>query len=238
MKTALVRLALTILWLARRAVLPIALAAPGALAAAATGAVTMRSYAGETISAAAVWHPDSGFFARFYARCDRRQGAEFDACFAAAMAAAGAPKAALDFTRRLDNEGYLQALAPTGGPVAVAHVSYPFRANENDAWLLVNGLPPLIDVDDPHYLSLDRLDALPAYAAIRAHYPNADFWPDDRSAGGLEISRDGREIIVGYLLRDLCHACAIVGRVRFGFDFAASGKFLGTRLVAVTPGGG
>jgi hypothetical protein len=152
------------------------------------------------------------------------------------MAAAGAPRAALDFTRRLDNEGYLQALAPTGGPVAVAHVSYPFRANENDAWLLVNGLPSLIDADDRRYLSLDRLDASPAFAAIRAHYPSVDLWPGDRSAGRPEIRRSGREIIVGYLLRDLCHACAIVGRVWFAFDFAASGKFCGTRLLAVTPG--
>ena len=78
----------------------------------------------------------------------------FDACFAAAMASAGAPPAALEFTRRLDNEAYLQALNEYGGPVAVAHVFYPFRANENNAWLLVNGTPALIDVDDRRYLAL------------------------------------------------------------------------------------
>ena len=60
-------------------------------------------------------------------------GAAFDACFAAAMAQAGASAAALDLTRRLDNEANVQALDEYGGPVAVARVFYPFRANENDA---------------------------------------------------------------------------------------------------------
>ncbi len=108
------------------------------------------------MTAAAIWHPDSGFMARFHTRCDGRRGMAFDDCFADLMASSGASKAALDFTRRLGNQAYLQALDPTGGPFAVAHVFYPFRANENDAWLLVNGTPPLIDVDDQRYLSLTR----------------------------------------------------------------------------------
>ena len=145
------------------------------------------------VTPAAVWRPAAGFMERFHRRCDGRQGAAFDACFAAEMAAAGASPAALDFTRRLDNEGFLAALDPTGGRVSVAHVVYPFRANQNEAWLLVNGSPPLIEVDG------------------------------------------GREIVVGYLLRDLCHACAIVGRVRFAFEFGNDGRFLGAKLRAVTP---
>jgi hypothetical protein len=51
------------------------------------------------------------------------------------------------------------------------------------------------------------------------------------------VSRDGRAFVVGYLLRDLCHACAIVGRVRFAFDFNTGGTFLGARLMSVTPAG-
>lgn len=79
------------------------------------------------IAVAAVWNPDQGFLDRAHRRCDARTGADFSACFAAAMAKAGASPAALAFTRRLDNDGYLQALNETGGPVAVAHVLYPFR---------------------------------------------------------------------------------------------------------------
>jgi hypothetical protein len=124
-------------------------------------------------------------------------------------------------------------LEPTGGPVAVARVVYPFRANENEAWLLVNGTPPLVDVDDRHNLPFPQMRGSAAYAEIQRHYPNVTFWPGDRGAAAPEVVRDGREIVVGYLLRDLCHACAIVGRVRYAFDFDADGKFLRARLVSV-----
>jgi hypothetical protein len=46
---------------------------------------------------------------------------------------------------------------------------------------------------------------------------------------------NGREIIVGYQLGGLCHACAIVARLQYAFDFDAGGKLLGTRLAAVNP---
>ncbi len=176
-----------------------------------------------------------GFVERFHKQCDSRSGAAFDACFAAAMAKAGASPAALDFTRRLDNQVYLQAYDETGGPVSVARVVYPFRANENDAWFLVNGTPPLIDVDNRRNLKLAAMRSSAAYLAIYHTYRNVTFWPGARGAVGPEVAQNGREFVVGYLLRNLCHACAVVGRVRYAFDFDAGGTFLGTHLVAVTP---
>jgi hypothetical protein len=194
--------------------------------------------AAERVTAAAVWRPDTGFMTRFHARCDGLGGTAFDACFVASMAAAGASPAALGFARRLDGEAYLQALSGTVGPVAVAHVVYPFRANENDAWLLVSGRPGLIDVDDERHLALAAMRAAPAYRAILRHYPQVSFWPGDRGAAGPQLQEGGREFIVDYRLRDLCHACAVIGRVRFAFDFDAAGNFLGTRLVAVAAADG
>jgi hypothetical protein len=189
--------------------------------------------AADRVTAAAVWRPDAGFMGRFHRQCDGRSGAAINACFAAAMAKAGASPAALNFTRRLDSEAYLQALDDSGGPVAVAHVSYPFRANENDAWLLVNGAPALIDVDDRRYLAFAAMRGTAAYVELHRRYPNVSFWPGDRGVAGPQVARGGREFVVGYLLRDQCHACATVGRVRFAFDFEAEGKFLGTRLISV-----
>ena len=191
---------------------------------------------GESVTAAAVWNPDAGFMQRFHQRCDGRSGAAFDACFAAAMASAGAPPAALEFTRRLDNEAYLQALNEYGGPVALAHVFYPFRANENNAWFLVNGTPALIDVDDRRYLALAAMRDSVAYGELHRRYPNVTLWPGDRGVSAPQPMQSGREFIIGYLLRDQCHACAIVGRVRFAFDFDAAGKFLGTRPISVIAG--
>ncbi len=209
-----------------------ALAAVAAVALAAASSLAAPVI---TVTAAAVWRPPAGFVERFHKECDGRSGAAFDGCFAAAMAKAGASPAALDFTRLLDNQVYLQAYDETGGPVSVAHVVYPFRANENDAWFLVNGTPPLIDVDNRRNLKLAAMRSSPAYLAIYHTYRNVTFWPGDRGAVGPQVMQNGREFVIGYLLRNLCHACAIVGRVRYAFDFAADGTFLGTRLVSVTP---
>lgn len=210
----------------------------GQLARSALSAVTVVAgvgfaASGESVTAAAVWNPDAGFMQRLHQQCDGRSGVAFDVCFAAAMASAGAPPAALEFTRRLDNQAYLQALDECGGPVALAHVFYPFRANENNAWFLVNGIPALIDVDDRRYLALAAMRDSVAYSELHRRYPNVTFWPGDRSVSGPEPAPGRREFIVGYLLRDQCHACAIVGRVRFAFDFDAVGKFLGARLISV-----
>ena len=189
----------------------------------------------ERVTQAAVWRPAPGFLERFHKQCAGRAGAAFDACFARAMAKAGASPAALAFTARLGNEGYLQSLDEAGGPIAVAHVVFPFRANENDAWYLVNGAPPLIDVDDRGNLAIARMRSSPGYAAIHRRYPNVTFWPGDRAGAGPQVAPGGREFVVGYVLRDLCHACAIIGRVRYAFDFEADGKFLGARLVSIAP---
>ncbi len=187
------------------------------------------------VTAAAVWQPAAGFMARFHAQCDGRRGAAFDACFVAVMQQAGASAAAIDFARRLSGEAYLQRLDKTGGQVAVAHIFYPFRANENDAWLLVNGTPRLIDVDDRKFLALDAMRSSLPYRDIARRFPNVSFWPGDRGMARPEVRMAGQELVVDYLLRDQCHACAVVGEVRFAFDFDHSGRFLGTRLVSVGP---
>jgi hypothetical protein len=197
-------------------------------------AAALSAKAGESVTAAAVWHPPAEFLSGFHASCDGLGGQAFDACFVARMAKAGASPPALAFAKSLDSEAYLEAFAPTGGPVAIAHVFYPFRANENSAWLIVDGMPPLIDVDDFHHLNLIAMRSAPGYRAIARRYPQLDLWPGDRGAAGPAVEAGGRRVLVDYLLRDLCHACAVVGRVRFAFVFDKAGKFIGTRLVSVT----
>jgi hypothetical protein len=194
--------------------------------------------AAEHVTVAAIWRPGADFIAQFHAACDQKSGEAFTGCFVESMAKAGASPAALAFARRLDGDAYLQALVVTGGPVAVAHIVYPFRANENDAWLLVNGAPDTIDIDDWDRLPRAAMRAAPAYRALAARYPQVSLWPGERETGAPEIKTDGREFVVDYRLRDQCHACAVVGRVRCAFDFDAAGRFLGTRLVSVTPASG
>jgi hypothetical protein len=204
------------------------LAICAALAATTTGAAAGR------VTAAAVWHPPAGFMDRFQRACADRAGKAFADCFVAEMRQARATAAAVAFARRLDGEAYLESLDETGGPVAVARVVYPFRANENDGWLLVNGSPDLIDVDDRRYLALDAMRAALPYRVIARRVPDVTLWPADRGpSASPTIAMIGQEIVVDYLLRNACHACAIVGRVRFAFDFDHAGNSLGTHLVSV-----
>jgi hypothetical protein len=201
-------------------------------------AVIAVAAAAERVTPAAVWRAPAGFMSRFHTACAGLGGGAFDACFVTSMRKAGASPAALAFVRRLDGEAYLEALVETDGSVALAHVVFPFRANENEAWFIVNGTPPLIDVDDERYLALAAMQAAPAYIAIARQFPEVTFWPGDRGREGPQVRVRGRRIVVDYRLRNLCHACAVVGHARFAFDFDAAGKFLGTRLVSVAAAGG
>lgn len=208
---------------------------PGLLLALLFAAVP--ALAQERVSADAIFHPPADFLARFHARCDGRAGSAFTDCFVAAMGEAGATPAALAFARAVQSDGYLAALRPER-PVAAALVVYPFRANENWAWLLVNGRPPRIDVDDQRLLAQDALRRAPAYRRLLARYPRLSLWPGRRGADLPTPRRDavgGERFVIAYQLQDFCHACAVVGRARFAFRFGADGTFLGTRLVAVTP---
>lgn len=194
--------------------------------------------AAERVTRAAVWHPASSFIADFHKLCDGFRGEAFGACFVRAMVKAGAPPAALAFARRHQGEAYLEGLDEAGGgAVALAHVVYPFRANENSAWVFVNGSPDWIDVDDLTRLPQTALKANAAYRAIRARYPRVALWPGGRGRDGPVRAASpggGARFVVAYRLQDFCHACAIVGRARFAFAFDRQGRFRDARLVAVT----
>lgn len=63
------------------------------------------------------------------------------------MKKAGATPAAVEFSKQLGEPGFVRDFR-AAGPVDIAYVLYPYRANENQSWLIVNGDPPAIDVDN------------------------------------------------------------------------------------------
>ena len=188
------------------------------------------------IGADAVWSPPADFLSRFHSACDALRGPAFNDCFVDKMRAAGAPPPALAFARRTGGMGYLRAFRDTG-KVDVAYAEYPFRANENQVCLLVNGHPPWIDVDDVSLLDRQALAADRTYGVILKNYPKAMIFPSDRGGPSLPGARrfrdGGLEFLVDYVLRDGCHACAGVGSVRFVVRFDGAGKFLGTTVGSV-----
>ncbi len=196
--------------------------------------------AGDRVTLDAVWSPPDGFVAALHRACDAAPAGAFGDCFVAAMRRAGASDAAVAFARRTGGQGYLKTFRTTGGPVDLAFAEYPFRANENSLCFLVNGAPPMLDVDDPRYLDRDALRRNPAYAGILRSYPNLAVFPGPRSdAEGIVVTllQEGGEIVrAAYALVDGCRACARVGVLRLDFDFDASGRFAGTRVASVRAG--
>ena len=198
--------------------------------------------ASATVTADAVWQPAPGFVAAAHAACDARPQADYGVCFIDQMRHAGAPEVAAAFAQRLNDlpergtPGILRALREAG-PVDVAFVEFPLRANENQGVLLVNGSPSLIDVDDPANLPMDGLKRIATYRVLARRHPAISLWPGARAGTRFvqvrAVRGGGHRFVLPYVLRNGCHACAVLGSVRIGFDFDADGRLIGTRIVDV-----
>ncbi|MBV9033155.1 MAG: hypothetical protein JO182_01580 [Acidobacteriaceae bacterium] len=188
------------------------------------------------VSTEAVWKPGPSSVADIKKQCAASGGGSFQDCFIDGMAKAGASPQAVAFTRSHDG-AYLRDFRRVG-PVDIAHVTNPFRANENDSVFLVNGKPATIDVDNQKLLTEADLTKNPTYAALAKKYPQISLWPGDRYGTNTPVVKDlpggDRRFVASYRLRNSCHACAVIGSAQFGFDFDQDGKFMGTKLLQVT----
>lgn len=180
----------------------------------------------EKIGPEAVWGPGVSIMQNIRQECSAA-GQQFGECFVNGMQKAGASPQAVAFTRLTDNTGYARDFRQVG-PVDVAYVNFPYRANENQGAYLVNGSPPMIDVDDQSLLAKGALAQNAAYIKLGKNYTDITIWPENRNGTGYPIvkpsTNGGRRFIFSYLLRNGCHACEIIGSVAFAFDFDRTGK--------------
>jgi hypothetical protein len=197
------------------------------------------------IGPSAVWQVPPDFVTKAHAVCDKSADPmSFGSCFLNQMAPAGAPAGAVNFSRALfqwtsGDVGIMTAFQKFG-PVDAAQVFYPLRANTNYGLLLVNGNPPVIDVDNLDKLDRSAMEKDTMFQAIKQRYPKTDLWPADRSGAAPwprvePLPGGGTEFIVPYSLLEGCHACAHRGIARFGWDFDATGKFLRTTYIPTPP---
>jgi predicted secreted protein len=212
-----------------------------------SGALTTQVFAGEKvgkssvpashIGADAVWNAGPSFPGKVQEKCGALSVPELGECFSRVMKESGASIDAIAFARRMENDAWMRAFRDTGR-VDIAYVTYPFRANENQGVLLVNGDPELIDVDDFVLPMKGELEKDLVYAGLAKRFPDISFWPGDRYSTefpvALLLSGGGQRVYVGYVLRNGCHACEEIGSAVFAFDFASNGKFAGNKLMIVT----
>jgi hypothetical protein len=195
------------------------------------------------IGASAVWQVPQQFVAAAYSACDKSSGSDEGECFIGQMAKAGAPAMAVSFTRQLYKQSHGEFGILTGfqdeGPVAFAWINYPLRANTNYGLALVNGQPPIVNVEDLKLLDRKTMEQSPQFQDLKNQFPKVDLWPGDRDGKIWPNSEAGPnggvQFTVGYPLLNGCHACASAGSAIFNWNFDAQGKFLGTAFMGLTP---
>ena len=184
------------------------------------------------VTADAVWRPATAVLEDVQKNC-----AAGGDCLIAKMKA-GASPAAIAFSESIHNEGWLRDFRKSGN-VDIAYVHYLNRA---DVWLLVNGTPSPVDVDDLRKLPKADMAENSAWQKLSGRNPNATLFPDDHagSVGPLAIVHaDGtQDFVVPYKVRDGCPTCAEIGTAFLAYEFNAKGKQTGLFFIdAVTESG-
>ena len=201
------------------------------------------SQSGSKIDASAVWQLTPQFLATAPEICSKASGTGNGECLVSQMAKAGAPLAAVTFTRAINKQSHGDFGVMAGfhavGPVDFAFVSYPLRANTNYGLALVNGTPSIVNVEDLNLLDKKTMQQSAQFQDLKFQYPKVDLWPGDRDGKIWPDSQPGpnggKQFTLAYPLRNGCHACEHGGDAIFTWNFDAQGKFLGTTFVGMTP---
>ena|SRR5580704_4115429 len=194
------------------------------------------------IGASAVWQIPPRFLSAAHAACDKSSRGNGE-CLIGQMAKAGAPTTAVSFTRELYKQSRGEFGVMTGfqsqRPADFAWITYPLRANTNYGLLLVNGDPPIVNVEDLGLLDRKTMEQSVQFQDVKNQFPKVDLWPGDRDGKIWPNSQagpgGGTQFVVGYPLLNGCHACEHAGSAIFTWNFDAHGKFLGTTFVGMTP---
>lgn len=192
------------------------------------------------------WRPGPDFLPNAHAACDSKHAPDFSECFIDQMTNAGAPPEAVKFTRELyKHNGQVGIVGRTKsfGPIALAWIMYPLRANDNNGLMFLNSDPNFLDVDDMSKLDRSGLDSQALFQEWKKENPKLDVWPGDRSGGDPQVlfaktypSDNPTDVrfLFSYPLINGCHACARPGFANYWWTFDANGKFLGTKLISVS----
>ncbi|HLI63427.1 MAG TPA: hypothetical protein VKV05_08500 [Terriglobales bacterium] len=196
----------------------------------------------QPIGPSAVWQPGKDFLVKARAACDQvSSGSKFSECLINQMPKAGAPPAAVNFTREL----YKQTGGEVGimagfhkvGPVDIAWVNYLLRSTHG--LLLVNGKPRMINVEDLKLLDQKGMERSFQFQALQNQYPRVNLWPGDRNGQTWPNANTGPNgglhFVIGYPLRNGCPTCAHAGFALFTWNFDPSGRFMGTTFLGMTP---
>jgi hypothetical protein len=178
------------------------------------------------------WNPSSEVLSAIREKCGKGDPSDLNECFLTEMRAANASQQAVAFAKaNLENGLFYARAFRKVGTVDIVYIQYPFRANELDGVLLVNGDPAIIDVDNERFVSQTNFSTDTIYEALAKKHPQISIWPGDRFHTNKPLVkglRSGQQLfVVEYILRDGCHACAQIGTASLNFAFDKQGRFAG-----------
>lgn len=196
----------------------------------------------EQIGASAVWNPGQKELQEIQDNCKRLSGDLYVRCFTDEMTDFGASPEAVDFTQ-LYAENHAGKLAFLKGfhPLDAVDLGYTAApgGESNQGWVLLNGSPEILNVDDDEIISQANIIHDPLFAALRSSHPRAGIFPDraDRPLDGApamtKLPDGGQRFLISYPIKDGCDTCALIGTAAIKLDFDAGGTFLGADLVNI-----
>jgi len=161
-------------------------------------------------------------------------------CLLKEMREHGATENAIAFTKWYyetpqGDSAYITSLAkPQYGPVQLASIFYPGNANNNAAYLFVNGTNPR--VADPKVVFAPAAQPWKHnadYEVILSAHPHAFVYPALSFVGLTRRNGGGQRFTLAAPILDGCHACAQLGIVDIAYDFGSLGAPKGVSLIAV-----
>jgi len=196
----------------------------------------------DAVSPSAIWTPDDDDLADIVQACQAET--DYSRCFIDQMGNF-APSEAVSFSQSLleqtpSRAGYLEDLREAGS-IDLGIVAYPGAAGFTQGWVLVNGTPALVNVDDLKLLPQSAMEKEPQFKALHVKYPRIglavedDYRKADMMPEILPLGKGSQRFLIDYALKEPCQTCPAIAHASFGFDFDPSGKFLGARFIKLIP---
>src|SRR6478752_4940359 len=196
----------------------------------------------DPITPSAIWNAENDDLSEIAESCNAER--DYGRCFVEQMGNFASSEA-VAFSKALLKQsparvGYLKEMRESGA-VDLGVVAYPQAGEPGSGWVLLNGMPAIVNVDDLALLPQSAMEKDPQFIALRKSHPQFHLAvdADQRQAGTmpptLDLSNGGQRFIIGYLLRDACSSCPAVAQAGFAFDFDAGGQFLGVKFMQISP---
>lgn len=157
-----------------------------------------------------------------------RDSESVDNCFMNEVKNTGTAEAlkAAQYLAEKGETGYISAYRKEG-PVGIADIEYPFRANTNSGTLLVPSEGQPIDIDD----ITNALKTFPAWQDFQKQHPDAAPWPPG-TLSKKQQTNDGLDFVFSYPVQT-CHACEKLGSLSISYKFTPDGKFMESKAIEI-----